>query len=280
MPAGFDPYHKWLGISPKDQPPDHYRLLGIDRFESDVDVIQSAADQRMAHIRSFRVGEHSRLTQEILNEIAAAKVCLLRPDARRRANHGPARVSDGFRVVDVDSEAERVYEHHRARLRELGVLGRRDYHFRHLQAPTAQSKHFFQKLLRGDCPSCIDFSSTCPSSTQPISLTVWCWKADANEWDAFIERHDAPDYRERFMHEAAGDSSDSVTGRRSLLLARRGDTHEKLGPRQACAWHPLDPPAGPGQELPPAGRSVYWRASREGRVMGQETQKPRPTARL
>ena len=29
----FDPYHKWLGISPKDQPPHHYRLLGIDLFE-------------------------------------------------------------------------------------------------------------------------------------------------------------------------------------------------------------------------------------------------------
>ena len=39
----IDPYHKWLGISPKDQPPDHYRLLGIDRFESDPEVISSAA---------------------------------------------------------------------------------------------------------------------------------------------------------------------------------------------------------------------------------------------
>ena len=26
---GFDPYRKWLGIPPQEQPPNHYRLLGI-----------------------------------------------------------------------------------------------------------------------------------------------------------------------------------------------------------------------------------------------------------
>jgi hypothetical protein len=30
----FDPYRKWLGIAPADQPPNHYRLLGLDLFES------------------------------------------------------------------------------------------------------------------------------------------------------------------------------------------------------------------------------------------------------
>lgn len=78
----FDPYHKWLGISPRDQPPDHYRLLGIDRFESDPDVIESAADQRMAHVRLLQAGKHSKLSQRILNEIAAAKICLLTPGKR------------------------------------------------------------------------------------------------------------------------------------------------------------------------------------------------------
>lgn len=29
MPDRFDPYHQWLGIPPKDQPPNHYRLLGV-----------------------------------------------------------------------------------------------------------------------------------------------------------------------------------------------------------------------------------------------------------
>ncbi len=35
MAKPFDPYHKWLGIAPKDQPPHRYRLLGIDPFEED-----------------------------------------------------------------------------------------------------------------------------------------------------------------------------------------------------------------------------------------------------
>lgn len=78
----FDPYHKWLGISPKDQPANHYRLLGIDLFESDPDVIASAADQRMAHVKSFQTGTNSKVSQRVLNEIAAARVCLLNPKTK------------------------------------------------------------------------------------------------------------------------------------------------------------------------------------------------------
>jgi len=82
MSGSFDPYHKWLGISPKDQPPHHYRLLAIDLFESDPDVISSAADQRMGHVRAFQTGKHSALSQQILNEIASARVCLLSPEKK------------------------------------------------------------------------------------------------------------------------------------------------------------------------------------------------------
>ncbi|MDD3896452.1 MAG: hypothetical protein PHU04_01215 [Candidatus Peribacteraceae bacterium] len=81
--GAFDPYHKWLGIPPQEQPPNHYRLLGIPQFESDVDVISHAADQRMAHVRTLQVGRHSGLSQRILNEISSARVCLL--DAGKRA---------------------------------------------------------------------------------------------------------------------------------------------------------------------------------------------------
>ena len=79
MPETFDPYHRWLGISPKDQPPNHYRLLGIDRFEANPDAIEAAADQRMAQLKRFNAGEHSALAEKLLNEVAAARVCLLNP---------------------------------------------------------------------------------------------------------------------------------------------------------------------------------------------------------
>lgn len=93
MAEPFDPYHKWLGIPPKHQPPHHYRLLGLDLFEADADVIEHAADQRMRHIRSLATGKHSGLSQRILNEIAAARLCLLSPqkatyDARLREQLG------------------------------------------------------------------------------------------------------------------------------------------------------------------------------------------------
>ncbi|HVA48109.1 MAG TPA: hypothetical protein VNH11_17200 [Pirellulales bacterium] len=55
----FDPYHKWLGIPAWEQPPNHYRFLGLTNFESDPDAIESAADQRMAHVRTFQSGVHS-----------------------------------------------------------------------------------------------------------------------------------------------------------------------------------------------------------------------------
>ena len=78
----FDPYRKWLGIPPKDQPPNHYRLLGIELFESDPDVIESASDARMAHLRTFQTGKRSDLSQRLLNEIAAATTCLLNAEKK------------------------------------------------------------------------------------------------------------------------------------------------------------------------------------------------------
>jgi hypothetical protein len=82
MSSSFDPYQQWLGIPPQEQPPDHYRLLGIARFERDAAVIQAAAEQRMAHIRTFQTGPRSGYTQPLLNELAAAKLRLLSPASK------------------------------------------------------------------------------------------------------------------------------------------------------------------------------------------------------
>lgn len=79
MPEPFDAYYKWLGIRPEEQPPNHYRLLGVAPFESDPDVLANAADQRMAHLRNFQSGPHRDICAELLNHVAAARVCLLNP---------------------------------------------------------------------------------------------------------------------------------------------------------------------------------------------------------
>lgn len=83
-PAVFDPYHKWLGIPPTEQPPTYYRLLGLSPLEQDPDVIDNAADGRMAMLRSVQGGPHFRLSQELQSEIAKARTCLLNPEFKRR----------------------------------------------------------------------------------------------------------------------------------------------------------------------------------------------------
>lgn len=80
----FDPYHKWLGIPPAEQPPTYYRLLGLSALEHDGDVIQNAADARMAMLRSVQNGPHFKLSQELQSEISVARSCLLNPEFKRR----------------------------------------------------------------------------------------------------------------------------------------------------------------------------------------------------
>jgi hypothetical protein len=81
--AMFDPYHKWLGIPSSEQPPTRYRLLGISLFESDPDVIDAAANRLMAYLQGCATGPHVALSQKLLNEVAAARLCLL--DGARKA---------------------------------------------------------------------------------------------------------------------------------------------------------------------------------------------------
>jgi serine/threonine protein kinase len=78
----FDPYYKWLGIPPDEQPPNYYRLLGVKLFETDLDVIESAADRQMAHLRRFAGGRRAELSQRLLNEVSTAKNCLLDEQAK------------------------------------------------------------------------------------------------------------------------------------------------------------------------------------------------------
>lgn len=80
----FDPYYKWLGIPARDQPANYYRLLNIENFEDDPDVIEGAADRVMGFVRQYQSGEHAAIAAKILNEISIARLCLLKADAKSR----------------------------------------------------------------------------------------------------------------------------------------------------------------------------------------------------
>jgi hypothetical protein len=83
--SDLDPYYLWLGIPPQEQPPTHYRLLGVQVFESNPEVIREAVMRQSGHLRTYQLGKHVALTQKLLNEVSAAKVCLL--DPQRKASY-------------------------------------------------------------------------------------------------------------------------------------------------------------------------------------------------
>jgi hypothetical protein len=83
--ADIDPYWKWLGIPPHEQPPNCYRLLGIAMFESDPGVIANAADRQISHVRTYQTGSYSEVSQWLVSELSAARACLL--DAARKAEY-------------------------------------------------------------------------------------------------------------------------------------------------------------------------------------------------
>jgi hypothetical protein len=62
-------------------------LLGVRLFEDVPDVIDNAADRQTAHVRTFQKGKHTKFVEHLLNEIAAARICLLDPKTKAAYDH-------------------------------------------------------------------------------------------------------------------------------------------------------------------------------------------------
>ena len=77
MAEESDPYKELLNIDTPERPPDHYALLGLERFESDRNRIDEAAGERMSLLQEFANSEHLDASQKLLNEVSAARRCLL-----------------------------------------------------------------------------------------------------------------------------------------------------------------------------------------------------------
>jgi hypothetical protein len=105
----FDPYYKWLGIPPDEQPPSHYRLLGLTLFEQNIDAIDNAGDRQMAHVRTFQAGPQGAHSQQLLNEIAAARMVLLDP-AKKRAYDEQLRAQRTPHALPVQTATPMVVE--------------------------------------------------------------------------------------------------------------------------------------------------------------------------
>ena len=86
MPEEFDPYRKWLGIPPKDQPPHYYRLLGIALLEDDPDVPESILELQspMSFVQANLVTARcSRMTPNPAQSLANAPAYRLLANRRQ-----------------------------------------------------------------------------------------------------------------------------------------------------------------------------------------------------
>jgi len=78
----IDVYKEWLGIPEGVRPPDHYTLLRLVQFEDDVEKIRTNYRKLNAHVRKYSTGQYLLRSQELLNEMAKAMLCLTDPDGK------------------------------------------------------------------------------------------------------------------------------------------------------------------------------------------------------
>ena len=84
-----DRYSQWLGIEEGARPPDHYTLLGIERFCSNADLIDTAAHRRLDLLDRYSLAgsrESRDACQEMMNEVARARVVLMNLQRREEYN--------------------------------------------------------------------------------------------------------------------------------------------------------------------------------------------------
>ena len=101
----FDYYYTWLGIPPEEQPPHHYRLLGLKLFEDNPDVVETAVNLRMQYLQSLTHGDHIEEAQELLNELSRVRLVLLMPDEKEAYDQQLAtEIGPDYEVVEEEEE--------------------------------------------------------------------------------------------------------------------------------------------------------------------------------
>lgn len=85
MPEQLDVYRDWLGISEAARPLNYYQLLRLEPFADDVARIRAHYKKMNAHVRKFATGDYAAESQELLNELARAMLCLT--DVQRKREY-------------------------------------------------------------------------------------------------------------------------------------------------------------------------------------------------
>lgn len=98
-----DVYKDWLGIPEGERPPDYYTLLRLVKFEDDPEKVRSNYKKLNAHVRKYATGEYAAESQQLLNELAKAMLCLTDPERKRELDESMGRESQ-----DGEAEAGRT----------------------------------------------------------------------------------------------------------------------------------------------------------------------------
>jgi len=85
MPQTLDVYRDWLGIKEANRPLSHYQLMRLKQFEDDQAKIREHYRKMNAHVRKYAAGDFAKQSQELLNELSRAMLCLT--DVRRKREY-------------------------------------------------------------------------------------------------------------------------------------------------------------------------------------------------
>ena len=85
MAETLDVYRDWLGVKETERPLDYYRLLRLEKFDDDQDRIRRHYRKLNSHVRKFASGTYASESQQLLNELARAMLCLT--DLQRKSEY-------------------------------------------------------------------------------------------------------------------------------------------------------------------------------------------------
>ncbi len=85
MAETLNVYRDWLGIKDAKPPLDHYTLLRLKKFEDDPAKVRQHYRKLNAHVRKYAAGDFAKESQDLLNELAKAMLCLT--DVRRKSEY-------------------------------------------------------------------------------------------------------------------------------------------------------------------------------------------------
>ena len=83
--GSLDVYREWLGIKETERPLNYYQLLRLKLFEDDQDRVRRHYRKMHNHARKFAAGDFSDASQDLLNELARAMLCLT--DLKRKKEY-------------------------------------------------------------------------------------------------------------------------------------------------------------------------------------------------